>query len=231
VWVVLSKGIENESLKVPTQVLAEILDPAIKTAVLGGPSFAQEVMERKLTGVMLASVDQERAQFITSLLANHYFYPWVSDDELGVQLGGALKNVGALLMGIAQGAGFSDNTRAWLFTRCWHELTFIACSLGAQEKTLAGLAGIGDLFLTVLGSYSRNLALGRSIGQGHGVRYAASDVCVLPEGINTIRSVRQLIDQRGLTLVLCQALYAIIFEKARNELLLQAVVSSENYSN
>lgn len=228
-WVILSKGIENESLCVPSQILQEILDPTIAFAVLGGPSFAQEVMARKLTGVMVAADQEEIARKIAKIVANNYFRVTMSTDVLGVQLGGALKNVGALLMGVAQGAGFSDNTRALLFTRCWQELNVLAHVLGAQVATLADLAGIGDLFLTVLGGYSRNLALGKSIGAGVPTRYHATDVCVLPEGINTIKSVKQLVEKNNLCAPLCCALYAIIFDNASCNLLLQVAATSVDW--
>ncbi len=225
-WVVLSKGIENESLLVPTQILVQILDANITRAVLGGPSFAQEVMARKLTGVTVAATDISCAGLVADLVRNAYFYPYLTTDILGVQLGGALKNVMALLMGIAQGAEYADNTRAFLFTRCWAELISIAVSLGAQSHTLFDLAGLGDVFLTVTGTYSRNFALGVAIGKGDRIKYEQKAICELPEGINTLCSLEHVASMRKLNVPLFEALYAIIFESAHTNRLLQAVVLS-----
>ena len=205
-WVVLSKGIENESLLVPTQILAQVLDPKITCAVLGGPSFAQEVMERKLTGVTVAAVDKKNADQIAHLVRTAYFYPYTTDDIMGAQLGGALKNVMALLMGIAQGAEYGDNTRAFLFTRCWSELVAIALSLGARSETLFDLAGLGDAFLTVTGKHSRNLALGFAIGKGDRVKSEQAATCELPEGINTLSSLKHVATMRKVNVPLFEAL-------------------------
>ena len=225
-WVVLSKGIENKTLKLPTQILQEVLSPQICLGVLGGPSFAQEVLARQQTGVMVAAFDLEIAKKIAQIVANNYFYVATNTDVLGVQLGGALKNVVALMMGVAQGADFGDNARALLFTCGWRELVAIACALGADQQTLFDLPGIGDAFLTVTGKYSRNLAIGITIGRGDATGFVHTDSCVLPEGINTIQSIKELIVAKNIRAPLCEMLYAVIFESAIPKQLLQAAVSS-----
>jgi len=225
-WVVLSKGIENDTLLLPSHILANVLDPAICYSVLGGPSFAQEVVAQKLTGVVVASSTIEQAKIIAQLVHTPYFKPYTSTDIIGVQTGGALKNVLALLMGVAYGMGCAENTRALLFTQGWHELMAIARAFGAHEQTLYGLAGLGDSFLTVTGIHSRNRALGIAIGQGTAQHYNTSDACVVPEGINTIRSVKKIGSRYNLLLPVFESLYAVIFESAPLNSIVQAVSSA-----
>lgn len=225
-WIVLSKGIENDTLLLPSTILAQVLDPTIKCSVLGGPSFAQEVVARALTGIMVASSQHEDAKTIAQLVHTNYFQPRTSTDIVGVQVGGALKNVLALLMGVAQGMGCAENTRALLFTQGWHEMTLVARAFGAHEQTLYGLAGLGDSFLTVTGIHSRNRALGFSIGQGTAPHYYISDACVVPEGINTIRSVKKIGNQYHLSLPLFSSLHAVVFESAPLNSIVQAVSSA-----
>lgn len=225
-WVVLSKGIENDTLFVPSQILADVLGADMPCVVLGGPSFAHDVIKRQLTGVMIGASKPAVAQRVAQLVATPYFYPFVGDDAVGIQLGGALKNALALLMGIASGAGYCDNTRALLFTRGWQEMIELAVRCGARRDTLYDLAGIGDLFLTVSGGHSRNLSVGMQLGKGRALGQILGSMCHVSEGVNTTKAIKQLIDMHQLSLPLFETLYSIMFESAQCDRLLQAAVQS-----
>jgi len=212
-WIILSKGIENDTLMLPSQILSQILSPRIHFAALGGPSFAKEVLEKKVTGVNIAANDQTIANDVALLVKNEYFRPFVIDDFIGIQLGGALKNVVAIMMGIAKGVTSADNTQALLFTRGWHEMSALALALGAEHKTLEDLSGVGDLFLTVSGRYSRNLSVGKALGQGKKLDVFLRETGYTPEGINTIKTVKQIIHKYQLKLPLLDLLYAIVFDQ------------------
>jgi len=211
-WIILTKGIENKTLMLPSQILAQILSSRVHFAILGGPSFAKDVMEKEVTGVNLAATDQSIAEDVSLLMKNKYFRPFIIGDPLGIELGGALKNVVAVLMGIALGVKWGDDTKALLFTCAWQEMVALAEALGAQNKTLQDLAGIGDLFLTVSGKSSKNLAVGTLFGEGKKLAAILKTTGYTPEGLNTIESVKQLIKKYNLKLPLFNMLYAVIFE-------------------
>lgn len=211
-WVVLSKGIENDTLMLPSQVLAHVLSPQINGAVLGGPSFAHGVMAHCTTGVNVAASDRMVAEDLVHLVRNTWFRPFINDDVLGIELGGALKNVVAILLGISTGMQNDDNTHALLFTRAWQEMSALAEALGAQHKTLQDLAGIGDLFLTVSGHYSRNFFVGKRLGTGQKLESILQETVFIPEGLNTVKTVKQLIQKYHLTLPLFSTLYEVVFE-------------------
>ena len=210
-WVVLSKGIENDTLLLPSQILMELLSSQIKCSVLGGPSFAQEVMGKKLTGVNIAAIQQSFTTELVQIIQNNYFRTFPINDLIGIQTGGALKNVLAFLMGMVDGLGYSDDTRALFFTHGWQEMLVVAQSLGAQQETLLGLAGIGDVFLTVTGRYSRNVLVGKAFGEGKSLDHILKETGYIPEGINTIKTVEQIIQKNRLTLPLFDALYNIVY--------------------
>lgn len=224
-WVILSKGIENESLMLPSQMLAHIFGSSIQYAVLGGPSFAKDVINKDIVGVVVAASNRSLARDVATIVKNDYFKPFIIDDTLGIQLGGALKNVVAIIMGCTE--KYAESTRAFIFTRAWQEMCALAKSLGAKQDTLLGLAGIGDLFLTVSGSVSRNLRTGRLLSHGTRIEDIEKKLGAVSEGLNTIKSVKELIDKYKLTLPLFQTLYRIVFEGASTDLLIEAVVHEE----
>jgi len=224
-WIILSKGIENGTLMLPSQILAQVLSARIHFAVLGGPSFAKEVMKKQLTGINISATDQSIADDLSVFIKNEYFRPFIINDVLGIQLGGALKNVIAIIMGITDGIKCGDNTKALLFTRGWQEMVALAEALGAQHKTLLGLSGIGDLFLTVTGRYSRNLVVGKALGEGKKLETVLKETGYIPEGINTIKTVKQIIQKYQLSLQLFDTLHAIIFEGVPLKELVRVVVN------
>jgi len=221
-WVVLSKGIEQKTLLLPTQIIDDVFGRATKKAVFSGPSFAADLAKKQITAVTLAATDCAVALELQKVLANHYFRPYISLDIIGAQVGGAIKNVLTLGIGMLDGAGYSDNAKAFLLTRGLHEIVQIAVALGGRQETIYGLSGVGDLVLTSMGNLSKNLALGKRLGQGDSLTSLSASSSVVPEGINTIQSVYELIERYKLDLPICQGLYHVIFnEKTINEFLAQ----------
>lgn len=230
-WVFLCKGIENDTGALPLAVAQEILAPDMRVAILAGPSFAVEVAKQQLTGVVVASQDQECAQQAACLLANDYMRIVTSDDVIGVQCGGAFKNAMAVLIGVAQGIGWGDNTRALLLTYGWQEVITLAIRLGAKRETLMGLAGMGDLFLTLTGHHSKNFFVGCELGRGRLLASIVQEMGYVPEGVNTLKTIWQLKQRYGLTLPLFERLYAVVHQAQSPSILLPAIAPSVACAN
>ena len=165
-WVVLSKGIEHETLLVPTQIIENVLGASTKTAVLAGPNFAKELADKQFTATTIASHDQVILSELYQMLVNHYFRPFSNNDPIGVQVASAIKNVLALAAGICFGSGCKDNTIAYLLTHGLAEIGLIAQHYGGKAETMYGLSGLGDMILTCNGTLSKNLRAGRLFAQG-----------------------------------------------------------------
>ncbi|MBT4856374.1 NAD(P)-dependent glycerol-3-phosphate dehydrogenase [bacterium] len=221
-WVVLSKGIENETLLYPSQIIQDVFGDLVNFVVLGGPSLAKELIEKDITGVVLASSNRDLVQQLQQLMANGYFLPYLSDDYMGVQVGGALKNVITLAVGMANtNDSCSNNTQAWLLTKGFAEIVMIAEHSGAQAQTLYGLAGIGDLVLCATGCGSRNFEVGVALGRGETLDSILKRTGYIPEGINTLESIHQLIQDQKLNAPICDGLYQVVFEQKEFSDLLQ----------
>jgi len=212
-WIITSKGIELDTHLLPSQIIDDIFGTRVKKAVVAGPSFAYDLAQREVTAVTVAAKEQPLADKVQKLLANSYFRPYVSLDIIGVQLGGALKNVITLGIGMMEGAGCTDNAKAFLFTRGLHEMVQLAKSLGAHEKTLYGLSGVGDLVLTSMGTRSRNLEVGKRLGSGQTLNVILQETGYIPEGINTVQTLHQMIRKQDLDLPVFQGIYDAIFSK------------------
>ena len=225
VWVILSKGIENDTLLLPGHILDEVFDTTVNKATIGGPSFAQDLAQKRITAVTVAAHDQKVGKELQEMLANDYFRPYLSDDVLGVQLGGALKNVLTLGIGMLDGAGFTDNTKAFLFTAGLREMATCVQVLGGRERTLYEFSGVGDLVLTAMGHLSRNLQVGRRLGKGDRLENILNAVGFIPEGINTVKSAHQLIQKHRLDMPIFEGLYQVIFGDQTIHTLLQQLMS------
>lgn len=210
-WILLSKGIEQHTNLLPSQILEEVFSKP-SYAVLGGPTFAVEVAARMFTTATIASHHQTLAHDAASLLANGYFKPFISQDPIGVQIGGAIKNVIALAVGMAEGAGYGHNTRAYLITQGLTEMMMLAKFFGGKHETILGPAGLGDLILTCTGDLSKNLRLGKKIGGGMTLEQLLEEYTVQPEGMNTVQSLHEMIAQQHLVLPLCRGTYDCIFQ-------------------
>lgn len=208
-WLVLSKGIEQESLLLPTQIITDILGEQTQVAVLSGPSFARDLAEQKITAVIIASSKKEYNDELQALFKNNFFRPYLSSDVIGVQVGGAFKNVMALGIGFLDGAGYADNSKAFVFTHGLQEMMQCAVVLGGKKESLCGLSGVGDLFLTAMGQSSRNLYLGTRLGQGIDINTIIAELGTTPESANTIISIHQLIQKYKLDLPILEGIYHI----------------------
>ena len=213
VWVVLSKGIEQETLLLPTQMIDEVFGKHTKKAVFAGPSFAQEVATKQITAVTVAATDCEIGLKLQRILANDYFRPYITTDMMGVQLGAALKNVITIGIGLLGGAGYNDNAEAFFLTRGLNEMMLLAVALGGKQETIYGLSGVGDLVLTSMGKLSRNLEVGRRLGKGQTLDEILQETGYIPEGINSVKSICQLGKKLSLDLFICNSIYSIIFEQ------------------
>ena len=208
-----SKGIENDSLMLMSQVLAEVLaERTPRLADLSGPSFAREVAQGMPTAVVAASSDPATAELVQQLFSNRFFRVYTDGDTIGVELAGALKNVIALAAGIAEGLGFGNNTRAALITRGLAEITRLGVTLGAEPATFAGLAGMGDLVLTCTGALSRNRTVGLELGQGRSLQDILQGMTMVAEGVKTTLSAYQLAGKLGVEMPITTQAYRILYE-------------------
>ena len=211
VLVVASKGIERESLAIMSDVVGDTL-PRHAVVALSGPSFAVEVARGQPTAVVAASANEDAAAVVQRALSSDVFRVYTHDDVIGVELGGALKNVMAVATGIAEGVGLGFNSRAALITRGLVEMTRLGMALGASQATFAGLAGLGDLVLTCTGALSRNRALGIEIGKGSTLEQALEGKDTVAEGVLNTISARALAEREGVDMPIVLAVHRILFE-------------------
>ena len=209
-----SKGIENESLMSMDEVLGEVLPPraAAETVYLSGPSFALEVAQGHPTAVTVASRSAQAAERAQELFQTPRFRVYTASDVRGVELGGALKNVIAIAAGAAEGLGFGHNTRAALITRGLAEITRLGVAAGAQPRTFAGLAGMGDLILTCTGALSRNRTVGFELGKGRQLPEILGSMAAVAEGVRTARSARDLAARMEIEMPIVETVYAMLYE-------------------
>lgn len=227
----VSKGLEEKTLKPLNEIIAEELRlPAGHITVLSGPSHAEEVVRRLPTATVIAGSDAATVSRIQALFANNYFRVYVHSDILGVELGGAFKNVYAIACGISDGLGFGDNTRAALLTRGLNEMTRIGVKMGAQMLTFFGLAGMGDLIVTCLSQHSRNYALGLKIGQGKSPKQALSEMTMVAEGMKMAPSAYALAKKLGLDCPLTHEIYLVLYEAKDPKKSLQDLMRRETQS-
>lgn len=213
-YLIAAKGIEVDSLANMHQVLSQELPPghAPRVAALGGPSFAAEVARGLPTTVVVGSEHAPVRLSIQQLLSGDGVRAYVTDDILGVELGGAFKNVIALAAGIGDGAGLGQNARAGLITRGLAEISRLAIKLGALPATLAGLAGIGDLVLTCTGGLSRNRRVGIALGEGKKLPEILEQMGMVAEGVKNTKSAHRLAQQQGVDMPLVATMHAILYE-------------------
>jgi len=209
-----SKGIENNTHLTMTGVLGETLPhrSGRKLAVLSGPSFAREVAHQIPTAVTVAAKLPQVGRTVQQVFAAPYFRVYTTEDIIGVELGGAVKNVIAIAAGIIDGMGLGLNTRAALITRGLSEVSRLGQKLGANPLTFAGLAGVGDLILTCTGDLSRNHTVGKQIGSGKTLPEILADMRMVAEGVKTAMSVYNLSRKLGVEMPICTATYRILYE-------------------
>jgi len=206
-----TKGLEPDSALRMSQLLSQLL-PGHEPAALSGPSFAREVALGKPTALVVASGDAGLARSLQARLTAPAFRLYTNRDLVGVEIGGALKNVMAIATGLSDGLGLGENARAALITRGLAEIGRLALALGGHAATLAGLAGLGDLVLTCTGSQSRNHRLGLAVAQGQTVTEAEASTRMVAEGVRTVASARTLARRTGVSMPLCDEVSAVLFE-------------------
>lgn len=207
--VICAKGLEQKTGLLMSEVLSHEL-PAATPAVLSGPSFAAEVAEGKPTAVTLAIGERPLGEALVARLGQATFRPYLTDDLIGAQLGGAVKNVLAIACGIVDGRGLGESARAALITRGFAEMTRLALACGARAETLSGLSGLGDLILTATSARSRNFRFGQALGRGASVEALTADTSVLAEGTFTASALIARAQERGVEMPISAAVDAIL---------------------
>ena len=213
-FVSVAKGIEKNTLLTVNHIIAEELGVNENSiGVLSGPSHAEEVSRKIPTAVVAASTSIETATEIQSAFVNSYFRVYSSTDVVGVELGGALKNVIAVGAGIIDGAKFGDNTKAAIMTRGIAEISRLGVQLGAKPETFSGLSGMGDLIVTCMSRHSRNRFVGEQIGMGKKLPEILKSMKMVAEGVETCKSVHQLAAKHHIDVPIANAVYNILFKE------------------
>ena len=209
-----TKGIENETLMMVSEILEDVLPMRCHPylSYLSGPSFAKECAQKMPTAVVVASYSEKLAKMVQSAFTTPYFRVYTSTDVIGVEMGGALKNVIAIAVGAAVGFGLGDNTRAGMITRGLNEITRLAMRRGANPLTLMGLSGMGDLVLTCAGPLSRNRTVGEHLGKGKKLAEILADMKMVAEGVKTARSVFNLSKKEGVEMPIAEQIYYVLSE-------------------
>ncbi len=214
VLVSASKGIENVTHRTMTGILAETLPHLDDTrlAALSGPTFAKEVARMAPSVITAAAVNASVAEYVQHIFATPYFRVYTSNDRVGVELGGSIKNVIAIAAGIIDGLGLGLNTRAALITRGLAEIRRLGVHMGANPRTFTGSAGLGDLVLTCTGDLSRNHTVGKKIGEGMTLDEILAEMRMVAEGVKTAKSVYNLSRKLGVEMPISQEIYRILYE-------------------
>ena len=221
-----TKGIEANTFKLMSEILQEVA-PQARIGVMSGPNLAREVAEYALTATVVASEDEELCQEVQRVLHGRSFRVYASSDRFGVELGGALKNVYAIMAGMAAAMGMGENTRSMLITRALAEMTRFAVKLGANPMTFLGLSGVGDLIATCSSSKSRNYQVGYALGEGLSLEEAVDRLGEVAEGVNTIKVLKARAEQLDIYMPLVAGLHAILFEGMTLQQVIGALMNSE----
>lgn len=229
-----AKGIENGTLLTMSEVLQEVLGEQVakRSAFLSGPSFAREVAAEQPTAVTVAAVNPEVAHRVQEIFSTDYFRVYTNQDVVGVEIGGAMKNVIALAAGVGDGLGFNHNARAALITRGLVEISRLGEAKGAQEATFSGLAGMGDLVLTCTGDLSRNRSVGIELGKGRKLDEILNQMRMVAEGVKTTLSAYQLATKLGVAMPITEQMYQVLYEEkdpkqAAADLMTRALTSED----
>lgn len=209
----VAKGVEENTMMTLTEIIKEEIPQAV-VAVLSGPSHAEEVGRGLPTTCVVGAEDEQIAKGIQEIFMNPVFRVYTSDDVLGIELGGALKNVIALAAGVADGLGYGDNVKAALITRGIHEISRLGVAMGGRKETFGGLTGIGDLIVTCASMHSRNRRAGILIGKGYTMEEAMAEVKMVVEGVYSAKAALQLAEKYHVEMPIIEQVYAVLFEGA-----------------
>jgi glycerol-3-phosphate dehydrogenase (NAD(P)+) len=222
----VSKGIEQNSLRTMAQMLEELAPPASRIAVLSGPGFAPETARGKPAALVAAALSEAVARRVQELFAAKPLRVYRSLDVIGVELGGASKNVIAIAAGISDGLGLGSGARAALITRGLAEMMRLARTVGGKQETLAGLAGLGDLVLTATGDLSRNRRLGFALGRGERISLPAEGTPIA-EGVSNAHAIVRLAQRHGVEVPISAAVYRVLYEAAPPGAMVEELLSRE----
>lgn len=230
--VTTTKGIElsEGGFKLMSQVLEQEL-PDNRIAVISGPNFASEIVQKMQTGTVVASDHREVCDQVQAVLCSDTFRVYTNRDKYGVELGGALKNIYAIISGMAVAVGAGQNTQAMLLTRSLAEMGRFAQTMGADPMTFLGLAGVGDLILTCSSNLSRNYRVGFAIGQGKKLEAIVAELGQVAEGVNTVKVVKQKADELGVYMPLLSGLHAVLFEECAIASVVKSLMLGEQASD
>jgi glycerol-3-phosphate dehydrogenase (NAD(P)+) len=227
-----SKGFELATGKLPHQVVGEMLGPHVPIAVLSGPTFAREVGLGLPTAIAVASPNPAFARDLAERISSGGFRAYTQSDIVGVEIGGAVKNVIAIATGVSDGLGYGANSRVFLITRGLAEMMRLGVALGAKRETLMGLAGLGDLVLTCTDDQSRNRRFGRAIAAGKSVEAAIAEIGQVVEGYHAAKAVHAVALKHGVEMPICRQVFEVLHQgvpiKTVIESLLQREVTAEN---
>jgi glycerol-3-phosphate dehydrogenase (NAD(P)+) len=226
VLVSTTKGIESGSFDMMTQILNQEA-PKAKVGVLSGPNLAMEIAKKDPTGTVIASSDEQVRKLVKSALKSKYFRVYSNNDMFGVELGGSLKNIYAIIAGIAAALGMGHNTNSMLVTRALTEMARFGKELGADPMTFLGLAGVGDLVVTCSSPLSRNYRIGLALGKGTPLEEAVAGLGQVAEGVNTVKLVQEKAEELGVYMPLASGLYKIIYENDSIENIISSFMLSE----
>jgi len=210
----VSKGLDTVNLKRMSEIITEEIEPARSVVSLSGPSHAEEVSRGIPTTVVAASADETAAEEAQSIFMNDRFRVYTNPDIIGVELGGALKNVIAIAAGISDGLGFGDNTKGALITRGLAEISRLGVLMGAKPETFAGLSGMGDLITTCISKFSRNRYVGECLGKGEKLKDILKRMTMVAEGVTTTKAAHRLGRRFGLEMPITDKVWSIMFRGA-----------------
>jgi glycerol-3-phosphate dehydrogenase (NAD(P)+) len=225
----VAKGLEADTLLRMSELAHEVLGKEIRSrfATLSGPSFAIEVARNEPAVVTVASENEALASGLRTTLSSRTFRIYSTTDLVGVELGGALKNVIALATGIVQGLGLGYNTQAALVTRGLVEITRLAVARGARMETLMGAAGMGDLFLTCTGPLSRNRRVGERLGRGESLKEILASMRMVAEGVRTAKAAHQLAERHGIEMPITKEIFRVLYEGVSAQKALETLLARE----
>jgi glycerol-3-phosphate dehydrogenase (NAD(P)+) len=222
-----TKGFELHSGKLPHQVAADVLGTGLPMAVLSGPTFAREVGAGLPTAMTVAATDDDFARALAESLSGDNFRVYTSDDMIGVEVGGAVKNALAIGAGMSDGLGYGANTRIALITRGLVEMTRLGIALGAKRETFMGLAGLGDLVLTCTDNLSRNRRFGLAMAAGKSTAQAQTEIGQVVEGVQAAQAVREVAQRLKVEMPICEQVYAVLYRNVAPAQAVKQLMSRE----
>ena len=224
IFVCCSKGLEMNSLKLPSQIVSSIF-PKNKIAIISGPNFATEIAKGLPAATVVASKNEEVSKKIANLIKSPTLRPYLSSDIIGSQIAGALKNIYAIASGIVVGKKYGENAVASIISRSFAEISTVAKSMNAKKSTLAGLSGMGDLFLTCSSKESRNFSLGIDLAKGKTLNEIIQKKFSIAEGAFTVRALKKLADKEKLDLPINEAVYRVLYRKKNIDSAIQELLN------